>query len=34
MKEIYGKQKAKSNILPREIKVDKATVQSSKGVIY
>ena len=33
IKEITGKQKAKSNMLPREIKVDKTIVQNSKNVV-
>ena len=32
MKEITGKQKTKSNLLPKEIKVDKTIIQNPQGI--
>ena len=32
MKEITGKQKAKSNLLPQEIKADKTIIQNPQGI--
>ena len=32
MKEITGKQKRKSNLLPQEIKVDKTIIQNPQGI--
>ena len=32
MKEITGKQKTKSNLLPQEIKVDKTIIQNLHGI--
>ena len=32
MKEITGKQKTKSNLLPQEIKVDKTIIQNPQGI--